>query len=148
MLDASDPRPYLVVDSSFVTRLLIRPSTSQYAELWRQWESTNARILAPALITFEVTNALWQIEKAAAATAADTEELLQRFLDLPIELVMLPHLHQRALSIARSLRFGATNDAHFLALAEAAGCEAWTSDRRLVNGVKSRFPWVKVVEDD
>jgi predicted nucleic acid-binding protein len=34
-------------------------------------------------------------------------------------------------------------DAQYLALADLLGCELWTADRRLVNAVGGKLPWVR-----
>ncbi|HEY3231696.1 MAG TPA: type II toxin-antitoxin system VapC family toxin, partial [Roseiflexaceae bacterium] len=56
-------------------------------------------------------------------------------------------LHRRAWEIAHQFKRPAAYDAHYLALAEIAGCPFWTADERLFNAVKDQLGWVRWLGD-
>ncbi|MXY36219.1 MAG: type II toxin-antitoxin system VapC family toxin [Dehalococcoidia bacterium] len=103
--------------------------------------SRERQLAAPQLFRFEVTNALHRRvlrgELAGREAAALAEDL---FADFDFGEPLL--LHTRALEMASELRQGAAYDAHYLALAEALGCEYWTADDRFYRAATTAFPFV------
>lgn len=135
------------VDASFVVRLLtVAPEQSPYRELWDQWTEANIPIIAPTLILYEVTNALYRSAIAGLFSVEVSQELQNVALDLQIVLYGDGDLHRRAWEMARQFSMSAAYDAHYLALADTMQAELWTADRRLVNLVGSILDWVHLVE--
>jgi predicted nucleic acid-binding protein len=98
--------------------------------------------VAPALLNYEVANALYRYEKAGELTQEEVQQALDTVLALPIQLIGDHALHVEAVLLARRAGLPATYDAHYLALAERLGAEFWTADRKLVRQVGAALPWV------
>jgi predicted nucleic acid-binding protein len=138
------PNSWVCVDASLVVGLVIHPRRDRIRELWQGWQEERRRITAPRLLLYEVTNVIHQYARKSLLSAASADRLLELTLALPIELSDEPRRHPRALALARRLSLPATYDAHYLALAESLDAELWTNDRRLVNTVGERLPWVRL----
>lgn len=143
----SEPASQLVADSSFVVRLLTRLPESRYASLWREWERRGVEVTAPALLMYEVTNALWQYEQNGELSTDAVERSVNRLNLLSIQLVSLGEMHLRALEIVRRFPERKAYDSHFVALAELLGCELWTSDKKLNNWIGQHLRWVRFVDE-
>ncbi len=131
------------LDASFVVRMLVGPEPlAQKAEaLWQQWLQEDVLLVAPALLPFEVTNALYRYVHAGHLPLALVQNLLAAALALDLRLFMDPELHQAALQTAHRLKLPATYDAHYVALAQRLGAELWTADQRLARALRQQdFP--------
>lgn len=78
---------------------------------------------------------------------AEAARILDLFLALPITIADLGDLHARALDIANRYGLPGTYDAHYIAIAEAYGCELWTDDQTLLNTLGTRAPFVRAIAD-
>jgi predicted nucleic acid-binding protein len=105
------------------------------------------RFVAPTLMRYEATNALYQITKAGGLTISTAGDLIDVLLKLPIELIGEGHLHRVALTYAHRFRAGAAYDAHYIALARHLGAELWTLDKRLYNAVHPHLDFVRLVDN-
>jgi predicted nucleic acid-binding protein len=143
----NEPASQVVIDSSFVVRLLTRFPQSRYSSLWREWELNGVAVMAPSLITYEVTNALWQYEQNGDLSTDAAVRSVNRLNLLPIHLVSTGEMHFRALEIVRRFPERKAYDSHFVALADLLGCELWTSDKKLHNRVNRQLQWVKLVDE-
>src|SRR5947209_8678954 len=140
----------VVVDTSIVFKWVIDESDSSTAlALLTEWISMGLEIHAPALIVYEVTNALHQRVRPGELSLAEAEKALAKVENSEI----LFHFSQgstlssRALVLANYYNLPATYDAHYLALAEREGCELWTADMRLWRVIKDKLPWVRWLSD-
>lgn len=134
------------VDASFIVRLVTsNDPNSPYDILWNQWQQSNCTVVAPTLIYYEVSNALYRYKIAGQITQQESEQLLERVLNLGLVTYGDAELHQQALEIAQRQNLSTTYDAHYLALAERLGIELWTVDLRLFNAVRSTLSWVNIV---
>ena len=105
------------VDASFIVRLVSsEPSASHFEELWNQWQESGDRIIAPALIYYEVSNALHRSTVAGQLRSEQAEQALEDALSLDITIYGDLAMHRCALNLASSLQLPATYDAHYLAL--------------------------------
>lgn len=132
------------VDASVIVRHV---TSKTVTDLWESWMQADARIVAPSLLYYEVTNGLYRYQKAGILPSEAVEKALTAALMLPIELVSNSDLHVRAKNLAVKFNLPATYDAHYLALAEWMGIELWTADTKLINTLKPfKFDWVKGIE--
>lgn len=137
------------VDASFVLRLLqANTPEAPAARLWREWHTDGRRLIAPTLLRFELTNALYRYLVHGELLQDEVFELLETGLSLGIELVDPFGLHRRALDLAVSFSLPAAYDAYYLALSEYFEAELWTADRRLVQLVQDRLPRVRLLPED
>ncbi|KXK15974.1 MAG: PIN domain protein [Chloroflexi bacterium OLB14] len=137
----------ICIDASVVVRYVLQPDNESLQKLWGTWVSKEVRLIAPSLLFYEVTNALYQHQKNKLLSPETIWQTLELTLDLPINLVNEAKLHIRAREIAMEYNLSATYDAHYLALAEWMNVDLYTADTRLVNSLKPfKVKWVKSIE--
>jgi len=136
------------LDASFVLRLILGgPGAKKAEHLWTSWSKEGIQPAAPALIFYEVANAVYRLSFNGVVTFDEAEEALDITHDLRIASYTDAFIHKRAPALARNAGLKAVYDAHYLALAENLGTELWTADRRLANAVRDEYPWVKCLDD-
>ncbi|MEW6031081.1 MAG: type II toxin-antitoxin system VapC family toxin [Chloroflexota bacterium] len=132
------------VDASIVLRRILQPDDESVKKPWGVWTSQQYRLVAPALLFYEVTNGLYQHQKLGLLSPETIRDSLEIAVSMPIQLVGEVGLHQRACEIAAQYKLPATYDAHYLALAERMDIDLWTADARLVGTLKPfKLGWVK-----
>ncbi|MDJ0737317.1 MAG: type II toxin-antitoxin system VapC family toxin [Nostocaceae cyanobacterium] len=134
------------VDASLIVRFLadINPD-SIYQQKWHQWQTKEYTLVAPTLLVYEVCNAFHRAVVAGHITREESEEFLDRAVNLGLIFYGDAELHPQAFEIAQRYSLPATYDAHYLALAERLGIELWTANRRLFNAVQSSLAWIKLL---
>lgn len=121
----------VVVDSSLVFKWIVKEEDSELADvLAGQWFADQIPVLAPSLLLFELTNALFQQIRNGDLDIDAAEIAINRILSLPVLLVETEHLIRRTLEFASLLGQGAIYDSVYLALAESLDCDLWTADGR------------------
>ncbi len=115
--------------------------------LWETWAAEGVTVIAPTLLRFEVTNAVYRMARAAAVTTSWATETITMLDSVEIHYVDYRGLHTDAFSIAHELGMPAAYDAHYLALARRQGVDFYTLDRKLVNTAARRFPFVRYALD-
>ena len=121
----------VVVDASVAVKWLVEEDDSDIAHaLLRSWESQGVVYVAPCLIAFEVANALHRRVALGELTIRDCAHMIETLLASQLQLHHAPGLHGAALRLANQLRQRASYDAHYLALADALGCDFWTADHQ------------------
>jgi len=141
------PSSPICLDASFVVRLLVSTETARRADtLWRSWQQEQRQLVAPTILYYELSNALFRYYLSGAFSLEEALRLLDVAIKSGISVYGDATLHRRAIELADSLLLPATYDAHYLALAERFGAELWTADRRLVQAVQGRVPWVHLLE--
>lgn len=132
------------VDASVILRYVLQPENASIQKLWQSWMEDEVSLVAPSLLFYEVTNALYQQQRNKILSTETIWETLELSLELPIALINEANLHLKAREIAMRYNLPATYDAHYLALAEWMDIELWTADQRLVNTLKPfKVKWVK-----
>ncbi len=140
-------RPSTVcVDASCIVRLLADPDDREIQRRWTEWQSDRRSLVAPRLLRYEVTNALYRYQRSGQRSEMTVRSALRTAMDLPITLYDEVDLHQQALVWATRLTLPAAYDAHYLALADQLGAEFWTADRRLVDAARHEATWVYLIE--
>ena len=137
------PNSSICLDASLVLGLVNHPSRERLKALWEEWRQEKLRFVAPDLLFYEITNAIYQYGKQGTLTPATAQRFLQLAQRLPIELRSDEDLHREAIHLAHQLSLPAAYDAHYLALARRLGVELWTVDRRLYGQVHEKLDWVR-----
>jgi predicted nucleic acid-binding protein len=114
-----------------------------------KWISEGITIIAPLLLAYEVANVLYQRLHKGLITLDETEQLLTYVLLKAIELDTSQNhkLSLQAIRLSHQFSLPAVYDAHYLALAERENCQYWTADKRLLNAINGKLPWVHKLED-
>lgn len=136
-------RPLVCIDASLALKVVLHELDSALARaLWETWQSRHVQIIAPGLWGYEVTSVIRNRVHRGLIPADLGEEAFAAVHRLPVQLVSPNGLHQQAWAIACRFDRPAAYDAHYLALAEIAGCPFWTADERLFNVVRDELDWV------
>lgn len=130
----------MIVDASVLLEAFFPDEAQPQAQLLlRQHAAGQVRLKAPALLLYEVSNAVWQAERRGRILPAQADEILLTAAELNIEL--LPMEWGEMLPLARG--FGrSAYDAAYLRLAERSGEPLVTGDARLYNAVHAGLDWV------
>jgi predicted nucleic acid-binding protein len=136
----------ICVDASLVIALLTpeRFSPASLA-LWGTWIRNDIQVLAPMLLRYEVTSALYRKAFQKSMSSPDIEMALKQFLAMDIQSLDPDGLPERAIKLATQYTRPNTYDAFYLALAEQEQCVLWTGDERLYNAVRigySNIEWL------
>lgn len=77
----------ICVDASFIIRLLVTfNAESKYDLFWQQWQKEEQLIIAPNLLIYEVSNALFRYYRAGEFTQEEMIALVDKALNLGIKL--------------------------------------------------------------
>ena len=105
----------------------------------RHHVSGRLHLKAPALLPYELSNAVWQAERRGRISRDQADRIIESFANLDIEII--PQSWGESLPLAR--HFGrSAYDAAYLTLAERLGEQLITGDERLYNAVKGKLDWV------
>ena len=142
------PNSLVCVDASCVVRLVAGtvPERAAIQRHWDGWTAEGRSLVAPRLLLYEVTNALYRYRRLGQRSPLSVRLSLQAALDLPIRFHDEPDLHAEAIAWADRFSLSAAYDAHCLALADKLAAEFWTADRRLANAVPPALPWVHLID--
>jgi predicted nucleic acid-binding protein len=133
----------MIVDASVLLCAFFPDEAQAQAQaLLRDHAAGRERLKAPALVVYEVTNAVWQAERRGRVSSAQADQILQAAAGLEIEL--LPLDWGESLPLARQFNRSAY-DAAYLRLAHRLGEHLITADQRLYNAVHSKLKWVEWV---
>lgn len=131
-------------DASIIVRLLLYPN-DPVAPLWRSWQQEAAVIVAPILLYYEVTNALYQQQRQKRFGVEIVEKMLRTAQALPIQLYSDPELHSLAHRLATAYTLPAAHDAHYLVVAQHFDAQFWTGDKRLAVTIGDKLPWLHYI---
>jgi predicted nucleic acid-binding protein len=137
---------WVCVDANMVVRLVADPTDKVVSALWAQWNERRQPMAAPALLPYEVTNALYRYQKLGYMTAESARSALKAALALPVRFYPDLELHEDARRLAERFSLPSAYDAHYLALADRLGGEFWTLNGRLARAVQPSLSWVHLAE--
>ncbi len=138
------PDRVAVVDASVVAMwVLPEPHSPRALALAADWARADVQAIAPCFMMAEVASALYKRVRRGELDIIQAQEAMDVVQGFGVRLEEKPELHRRALELANRLDRPTPYDAHYLALAELHGCEAWTGDERLYNAVRPQLSWVR-----
>src|SRR5690349_21907114 len=111
----------VVVDTSIVLKwVLDEPDSTLALALLTRWFNDEIVIQAPALLTYEVANALFQRVRKGEIAAESAWQAFEDalFPELMLNFIEYTEISKRAILLAHQYNLPATYDAHYLALAE------------------------------
>jgi predicted nucleic acid-binding protein len=135
----------MIVDASVILRAFFPDQAQAKAqELVGEHIAGRLRLKAPALLPYELSNAVWQAERRGRISANLGDEILQAMRDLEIEI--LTQAWGEMLPLAR--QFGrSAHDAAYLSLGQSLGEPFITGDERLYHAVQPHLKWVRWIEE-
>ena len=140
----------VVVDASLAIKWIVKEEDSGIAlALINEWNIKGIMMIAPSLLTYEVTNVLYQNMRKGKINLDQAKKILTEVLSIGIELDFPNNsaLSRRAFELAHQFNLLATYDPHYVALAERENCELWTADSRLWTAVKEKLPRVRLLAE-
>lgn len=140
----------IVVDTSIAIKWVIEePDSAKALALLTDWSRAGKKLLAPALLTYEITNAIYQRVRKRELTAERAREALAYVLfpELELDFSEFESLSKQAMELAIQYNLPAAYDPHYLALALREDCEYWTADNRLLAAIRGKFPWVHALDE-
>jgi len=130
----------MIVDASVLLCAFFPDEAQPQAQrLVREHIAGRVHLKAPALLPYELSNAVWQTERRGRITTAQADALIQAFAGLKVEIV--PQGWVQMLPLARRFDRSAY-DAAYLVLAEETQEPLITADERLYHAVHSQLAWV------
>ena len=131
-----------VLDACVAVKWVITEALSHKAQgLRAEFRNGVHRLAAPDVFPIEVAHALSKAERQGRITPPQGATLWMDVMATPPRLFPSLPLVPRAFAIATQHRIG-IYDCLYIALAEQEQCELVTSDDKLVNNLKPRFPFI------
>ena len=127
--------------------VLHEPDSARARALRDEWKTPQTLVIAPTLWGYEVTSVVRKRAHRGLLPPDIEQETFAVVHQLPVRLLAPAGLHPRAGEWARRFDWPAACDAHYLALAEMAGCPFWTADERLFNTVREELNWAHWLGD-
>jgi predicted nucleic acid-binding protein len=140
----------VIVDASIAIKWTLNESDSSAAlALLAHWNDEEIEVLAPALLAYEVTNALYRRVCKGEIPFEDARRGLTEIIFKVVEFDFPedPDFNIRAMELGQQFGLPAAYDSHYLALAEREGCELWTADLRMWNSVNGKLDWLRRLGD-
>jgi predicted nucleic acid-binding protein len=141
----------IILDASVAVKLVLDEEHREHAQaLYEQAIRDGQPVLAPALLRAEVVNAIYRRRLRRtddALTSDEAQAAVDSFLAIPITLSEPEGLFSAAYSLALTYELPTVYDAVYVSLAQMLDVELWTADRRLLNALAGRLPWVRWLGD-
>ncbi len=134
----------MIVDANVILRAFFPDESQTQAQaVLRDHVARRIRLAAPALLPYELSNAVWQAERRGRITRTQADGVLQAIADLDLKIVQ--QSWGEMIPLARRFNRSAY-DAAYLALAQETGEPLLTGDLRLFNAVHAHLEWVIWIE--
>ncbi len=138
----------ICVDASVAAKWLLEEEDSDRADaLYEACVQAGEPLVAPPLLPIDLTNLLRRQMVRDHISVIQATQLLDRFFSFPVSVINPDTLHRKALALAAAYDLPAAYDAHYLAFSQLLGCTFWTNDRKLVNTLGNRLPFVRWLGD-
>jgi predicted nucleic acid-binding protein len=140
----------VIVDASIALKWTLNESDSSAAlALLAHWTDKEIEVHAPALLAYEVTNALYRRVRKGEIPFGDARRGLTEIIFKVVEFDFPedPDFNIRAMELGQQFGLPAAYDSHYLALAESRECELWTADTRLWNSTRGKLTWLRWLSD-
>lgn len=135
-----------MIDASFLLKIFLPEEKSDKAEKkWKSWIEDSIEVAAPTLLIFEVSSALRNKVSRGILKEEDAEEIISLLRDLEIILIYTEDLLTIAWEIGSTLNTAALYDCFYLALSKFLDIPLWTSDKKLYNSAKKKFPFIHLL---
>ncbi len=131
----------LCLDASVIVCIATGDASEELQQLAIQWASDGERFIAPAVLGYEFTNALYKAARSGAEASA-VALAFQTYRKMNIELVDCSDIHEEALALSLKYGMRASYDAHYLLLAAKRDVDLYTCDRTFVNSLRGDWPRV------
>jgi predicted nucleic acid-binding protein len=139
---------FVCVDASVAVKWVIPEDDSDRArDLYVRAMADRDAVIAPPHMPIEVLNAIRKQVGRRELTPMEGEEAVTTFLDFNVSLAAPRQLYPDAMELALRFDRPTVYDTHYVALAQIAECEMWTADRRLLNALGGRLPFVKDIAE-
>lgn len=135
----------MILDASVLLHAFLPDEAQPNAlAIIREHVAGRLHLRAPALLPYELSNAVWQAERRGRINRDQADRVIEAFSDLDIEFV--PQPLGEMLPLARQFNLSAY-DAAYLSLAQSSGEGLVTGDQRLYNAVKASLEGVIWIGD-
>lgn len=137
------------IDANLIVwSLLPYPQSDTADALLRSWRARKIQLVAPTLLSFEITSTLHRLVHLREITAEAGEAAFQQFLNIPIRLYYRQEILTTAWLFAKQFNRPRAYDTAYLAVAQMHNCEFWTGDRRLYNAVHHQLSWLRWIGEE
>lgn len=136
----------MAVDASFLLKLFLPEDKSDRAEeLWKAWIGDHVEILAPTLVTFEVSSVIRNKVFRGILSEREGGEIISLLRQLDISFIYVDELLEIAWEIGAILRNSNLYDCFYLALSKFLKIPLWTADKKLFQSAQKEFPFVNLL---
>ena len=136
----------IAVDASFVLKIFLPENKSDRAEkLWKAWVEDHVEIMAPTLITFEVSSVIRNKVFRDMLSEREGGEIISLLKQLDISLVFTEELLDIAWEIGTILNTSNLYDCFYLALPKLLRIPLWTADKKLFRSAQKEFPFINLL---
>jgi predicted nucleic acid-binding protein len=134
----------IVIDSSILLKAYFfdEEGHRKAQDLIGDYARGKVTFYAPSLIVYEIINACLVASRVARFSEEKARDLISEMLGIEIIKEDVAPLRERIFHIATRHRISAY-DGSYVALAEARGMSFLTADKRLFNGLKNHFRFIK-----
>ena len=138
----------ICLDASLVVRLISQQKGAEKIEhLFEKWVKHREVSVAPYLIEYEASNALWRKHQHGDLGSEAFLTAVSLFRELNITYLFDFDYTDRAFYLAQNFNLSTIYDACYLAVAETKRCSLYTADHAFSKKVQSAFPFVKYYDE-
>ncbi len=125
----------VVIDSSVVIKWFLDEEDSDKAQsIYDDYEKGSLTLIAPDLLNMEIGNIMWKHVVHRGMSAVDAQDVIDRFIELELNLVPTTELLNEAYRIAVTYK-RSVYDSTYVALSIQDDCRFVTADEKLYTAV-------------